>query len=118
MPDLHLDLHGYRRRLAGARGGGIRTLRRGGPRTGLHPSDVEKLTEQLHHLVDQGNTVITVEHDMQVIANSDWVIDLGPGAGDEGGKIVESGAPTAIASNADSRTAPFLAKYLGTKQRF
>jgi excinuclease ABC subunit A len=56
------------------------------PTTGLHPSDVEKLMKQLQGLVDAGNTVIVVEHDMTVIAESDWVIDMGPGAGDEGGE--------------------------------
>ena len=63
-------------------------------------------------LVDQGNTVITVEHDMHVIANSDWIVDIGPGAGDEGGKVVAAGPVTDIAENRHSRTAPFLAKYL------
>ncbi|HEY8915589.1 MAG TPA: excinuclease ABC subunit UvrA, partial [Chitinophaga sp.] len=84
------------------------------PTTGLHPSDVEKLMDQLNLLVDQGNTVITVEHDMHVIANSDWIIDIGPGAGDEGGKVVTAGPVAAIAENKHSRTAPFLAKYLSS----
>jgi excinuclease ABC subunit A len=83
------------------------------PTTGLHPSDVEKLMEQLDLLVDQGNTVITVEHDMHVIAHSDWIIDIGPGAGDEGGKVVAAGIPAVLAENKKSRTAAFLAKYLG-----
>ncbi|SEN10317.1 excinuclease ABC subunit A [Chitinophaga rupis] len=82
------------------------------PTTGLHPSDVEKLMDQLNLLVDQGNTVITVEHDMHVIANSDWIVDIGPGAGDEGGKVVAAGPVADIAENKHSRTAPFLAKYL------
>lgn len=63
------------------------------PTTGLHPSDVEKLIIQLNRLVDGGNTVIVVEHDMQVVAGSDWVIDIGPGAGDEGGTIIAHGNP-------------------------
>ncbi len=61
------------------------------PTTGLHPSDVEKLNGQLNGLVDSGNTVLVVEHDMSVVAQSDWVIDIGPGAGDEGGEIVWAG---------------------------
>ena len=61
------------------------------PTTGLHPADVEKLMAQLDGLVDAGNTVIVVEHDMRVVAASDWVIDIGPGAGDEGGRIVHAG---------------------------
>lgn len=85
------------------------------PTTGLHPSDVEKLMEQLDLLVNQGNSVITVEHDMHVIANSDWLIDIGPGAGDEGGKVVAVGPPAAIAENKKSRTAYFLAKYMSNE---
>jgi excinuclease ABC subunit A len=82
------------------------------PTTGLHPSDVERLMLQLNRLVDAGNTVILVEHDMDVIAESDWVIDIGPAAGDEGGQIVAEGRPADIAKNKESRTAPYLAKYL------
>ncbi len=82
------------------------------PTTGLHPSDVEKLTAQLDGLVDSGNTVIVVEHDMQVVAGSDWVIDMGPGAGDEGGHIVAAGPPAELAQVKASRTAPYLARYL------
>jgi excinuclease ABC subunit A len=83
------------------------------PTTGLHPADVEKLLSQLDGLVEGGNTVVVVEHDMQVIARSDWVIDIGPGAGDEGGRVVVSGQPGAVAKAAESRTAPYLAKALG-----
>jgi excinuclease ABC subunit A len=83
------------------------------PTTGLHPSDVERLLRQLHALVDAGNTVITVEHDMRVIADSDWVIDMGPGAGDEGGTIVAAGPPAEIAHVTRSRTAGYLARALG-----
>lgn len=78
------------------------------PTTGLHPSDVEKLIKQLQGLVDAGNTVVVVEHDMAVIADSDWVIDMGPGAGDEGGQVVVAGAPTLVAATDHSRTARFL----------
>jgi excinuclease ABC subunit A len=82
------------------------------PTTGLHPFDVEKLLTQLDGLVEAGNTVIVVEHDMRVVAGSDWVIDLGPGAGDEGGRIVAAGTPHEVAGAAESRTAPYLARFL------
>ena len=79
------------------------------PTTGLHPADVSMLMAQLNGLVDAGNTVIMVEHDMQVARHSDWVIDIGPGAGEEGGWIVAQGTPSEVAQSTDSRTAPFLA---------
>jgi excinuclease ABC subunit A len=82
------------------------------PTTGLHPADVEKLLAQLDGLVESGNTVVVVEHDMQVIARSDWVIDIGPGAGDEGGRVVAAGPPGEVAEAAKSRTAAYLAKAL------
>jgi len=78
------------------------------PTTGLHPADVSMLMTQLNGLVDAGNTVIMVEHDMQVASNSDWVIDMGPGAGDAGGQIVVQGTPKKVAESKVSRTAPFL----------
>ncbi|WP_296243263.1 MULTISPECIES: excinuclease ABC subunit UvrA [unclassified Psychrobacter] len=78
------------------------------PTTGLHPSDVAMLMAQLNGLVETGNTVIMVEHDMQVASNSDWIIDMGPGAGDEGGLIVAEGTPKEAAKSKNSRTAPFL----------
>jgi excinuclease ABC subunit A len=78
------------------------------PTTGLHPKDVAMLMTQLNGLVDAGNTVIMVEHDMQVASNSDWVIDIGPGAGDEGGLIVAQGKPEDVAQSKHSRTATFL----------
>jgi excinuclease ABC subunit A len=78
------------------------------PTTGLHPADVEKLMVQLDGLVEAGNTVILVEHDMRVVAGSDWVIDIGPGAGDEGGRVVVAGTPADVAKSAKSRTAPYL----------
>jgi excinuclease ABC subunit A len=82
------------------------------PTNGLHPADVEKLMKQLDGLVDSGNTVIVVEHDMRVVAGSDWVLDIGPGAGDEGGRIVASGTPAEISAAPKSRTAPYLARFL------
>ena len=82
------------------------------PTTGLHPSDVEKLVTQLEGLVDAGNTVIVVEHDMRVIAGSDWIIDMGPEAGEEGGQIVAAGSPKTIIKAKDSRTAPYLERFM------
>jgi excinuclease ABC subunit A len=83
------------------------------PTTGLHPADVEKLMVQLDGLVTAGNTVLVVEHDMRVVAGSDWVIDIGPGAGDEGGKVVAAGSPATVARTKASRTAAYLAKAMG-----
>ena len=82
------------------------------PTTGLHPSDVERLVIQLDGLVAAGNTVIVVDHDMSVAAASDWVIDIGPGAGDAGGRIVASGAPSEVAGSKGSRTAPYLKRQM------
>ena len=81
------------------------------PTTGLHPSDVEKLLAQLDGLVRAGNTVIVVEHEMRVVAESDWVIDVGPGAGEEGGKIIAAGPPSKVARSG-GKTGPHLARYL------
>jgi excinuclease ABC subunit A len=85
------------------------------PTTGLHPSDIEKLVIQLNGLVDAGNTVIVVEHEMRVVAGSDWVIDIGPGAGDEGGNIVAAAPPAQVAKVKGSKTAPYLAAFLATQ---
>ncbi len=82
------------------------------PTTGLHAADVEKLVIQLQGLVDAGNTVVVVEHEMQVVASSDWVIDMGPGAGGEGGQVVAAGSPAEVAAAKNSRTAKYLATYL------
>jgi excinuclease ABC subunit A len=88
------------------------------PTTGLHPADVEKLMSQLHTLVAAGNTVIVVEHDMDVVVGADWVIDLGPGAGADGGQIVAAGTPTEVAKSENSRTAPYLARHRSLAPRF
>jgi excinuclease ABC subunit A len=82
------------------------------PTTGLHPADTEKLVAQLNGLVEAGNTVIVVEHEMQVAAGSDWIIDIGPGAGDEGGKIVAAGTPAVVAKVKGSKTAPYLSAFI------
>ena len=84
------------------------------PTTGLHPSDVDKLLVQLHGLVEAGNTVILVEHEMRVAVASDWVIDMGPGAGSEGGQVIVAGAPDKVAKSRKSKTAPFLAEALAS----
>ncbi|MES2898302.1 MAG: excinuclease ABC subunit UvrA [Pseudomonadota bacterium] len=81
------------------------------PTTGLHPSDVERLLLQLERLVEAGNSVIAVEHTMRVVAASDWVIDIGPSAGEAGGKVVASGPPREVAQHKGSRTAPYLKEF-------
>jgi excinuclease ABC subunit A len=82
------------------------------PTNGLHPQDVDRLLVQLNRLVDDGHTVVVVEHDMRVVAQSDWVIDIGPGAGSQGGKMVVCGTPGQVADCAQSRTSGFLKKAL------
>ncbi len=82
------------------------------PTTGLHPADIELLMLQLGRLVDAGNTVVVVEHEMDVVAAADWVIDLGPSGGDAGGRIIAAGTPATVAAHPTSRTAPYLAPRL------
>ncbi|HEL4296364.1 MULTISPECIES: excinuclease ABC subunit UvrA [Stenotrophomonas] len=84
------------------------------PTTGLHASDADRLLVQLQRLVDAGNTVVMIEHDMRAVAQADWVIDVGPGAGGAGGTIVAKGTPQQVARAKASRTAPFLAKELAS----
>ncbi|MGX5211034.1 ATP-binding cassette domain-containing protein [Streptomyces violaceus] len=86
------------------------------PTTGLHPADVDVLMRQLHGLVDAGHTVIVVEHDMSVVARADWVIDLGPGGGDAGGRIVAAGPPVEVARAEPSATARYLGRALGRER--
>jgi ABC-type multidrug transport system ATPase subunit len=83
------------------------------PTIGLHMADVEKLVRVLHRLVDAGNTVVIIEHNLDVIAEADWVIDLGPGGGEAGGRIVAQGTPEEIARvRTESQTAKALAPFL------
>jgi len=82
------------------------------PTTGLHVHDVRKLLEVLHALVDQGNTVIVIEHNLEVIKTADWIIDIGPEGGDEGGRIVATGTPEEIVKVAKSYTGKYLKNYL------
>ncbi|MFC9811303.1 ABC transporter [Streptomyces virginiae] len=84
------------------------------PTTGLHPADVRVLLRQLHGLVDAGHSVVVVEHDMDVVAGADWVIDLGPGGGAEGGRIVAAGTPHEVAAAGRGRTAAYLSRALNT----
>ncbi|GAB3658731.1 excinuclease ABC subunit UvrA [Ramlibacter alkalitolerans] len=87
------------------------------PTTGLHACDVDRLMLQLQRLVDEGNTVVVVEHEMRVVAQSDWVIDMGPGAGAQGGRIVAAGPPPEVAASRASITAPYLAECLRAATR-
>ncbi len=85
------------------------------PTTGLHPADADRLLQHLDALVRAGHTVVAVEHDMHFVAACDWVIDVGPGAGDAGGRIVCAGTPQEAAACAASRTAPYLADALAAR---
>ncbi|MEM8605663.1 MAG: excinuclease ABC subunit UvrA [Myxococcota bacterium] len=85
------------------------------PTAGLHANDVEPLLRVLDNLVERGDTVVVVEHDMHVAAHADYVLDLGPGAGNEGGRLVAKGSPEAVAKRKRSETAPYLARALGGK---
>jgi excinuclease ABC subunit A len=82
------------------------------PTTGLHFGDVDRLLQVLRRLLGQGNTVVVIEHNPDVILASDWVVDLGPGAGAEGGRIVAQGTPEEIAQVRTSKTGAYLAKWL------
>jgi excinuclease ABC subunit A len=90
------------------------------PTTGLHFHDVKKLLDVLHELTDQGNTVVVIEHNLEVIKTADWIIDLGPEGGDAGGEIVAAGPPEEIVKAKRSYTGQFLAPVLarrGKKKR-
>ena len=83
------------------------------PTTGLHLADIEQLLELLDRLVDNGKTVIVIEHHQAVVAHADWVIDLGPGAGRGGGTVVFEGTPRELAAGSETVTGEYLARYLG-----
>jgi excinuclease ABC subunit A len=85
------------------------------PTTGLHFHDVKKLLEVLHELTDQGNTVVVIEHNLEVIKTADWIVDLGPEGGDGGGEIVAAGTPEDIVKVKRSYTGQFLAPVLARK---
>ena len=82
------------------------------PTTGLHFADIRRLLEVLNQLVDQGNTVVIIEHNMDVIKTADWVIDLGPEGGNEGGRVIASGTPEDVAQQDKSFTGQYLARML------
>src|SRR5438105_4276367 len=87
------------------------------PTIGLHMADIELLLKVLHRLVDEGNTVIVIEHNLSIIAEADYVLDMGPEAGAEGGEVVATGTPEEVAKSRISRTAPFLREVLRTTRR-
>jgi excinuclease ABC subunit A len=82
------------------------------PTTGLHFEDVRRLLEVLSKLVDQGNTIVVIEHNLDVVKSADWVIDLGPEGGAGGGRIIAAGTPEAVAKSKSSATGDFLARSL------
>ena len=83
------------------------------PTIGLHPLDVKTLLQVFQHLIDNGATVIVIEHDLDVIRNADYIIDMGPGGGADGGRIVAQGTPAEICRCKDSKTGLYLKRYLG-----
>jgi excinuclease ABC subunit A len=88
------------------------------PTVGLHMADVEKLVHVLHRLVDAGNTVVVIEHNLDVIAEADWILDLGPEGGDAGGRVVAQGSPERVARDSTrSHTARILAEFLADPGR-
>ena len=85
------------------------------PTTGLHFADVDKLLDVLNRLVEKGNTVIVIEHNLDVVKSADWIIDLGPEGGEEGGEVIAVGTPEEIADVKDSHTGKYLKHYLKAK---
>jgi excinuclease ABC subunit A len=87
------------------------------PTTGLHFHDIEQLLRVLHRLRDDGNTVVVIEHNLDVIKTADWIVDLGPEGGGRGGQIIATGTPEQIAADKSSHTGRFLAPALETRKR-
>jgi excinuclease ABC subunit A len=87
------------------------------PTTGLHFDDVKKLLDVLHRLTDLGNSVIIIEHNLDVIRNADWIVDLGPEGGEDGGRIVAQGTPEQVARNKKSYTGQALTHYFNGNER-
>src|SRR6188474_1495519 len=86
------------------------------PTTGLHFADIRRLLQVLNQLVDQGNTVVIIEHNMDVIKTADWIVDLGPEGGNEGGRVIATGTPEELALHADrSYTGQYLARAIASK---
>jgi len=86
------------------------------PTTGLHPEDVRKLLSVLHRLVDAGNTVVVIEHNLDVVKTADWIIDLGPEGGEDGGRVIATGSPEDVAEVAESYTGQFLGSILSLQE--
>lgn len=87
------------------------------PTTGLHFADIQRLLDVLHRLVDAGNTVIIIEHNLDVIKTADWILDLGPEGGERGGYIVAEGTPEEVSLNAESYTGRYLLEVLGENRK-
>jgi excinuclease ABC subunit A len=85
------------------------------PTTGLHFQDIEMLLSVLHRLRDHGNTIVVIEHNLDVIKTADWIVDLGPEGGDGGGRIIATGSPEEVARTAASHTGRYLAKFLASR---
>ena len=87
------------------------------PTTGLHSHDIKKLLEILKAFVNTGNTVVVIEHNLDVIKTADWIVDMGPEGGAEGGKIIAEGSPEKIAGNSHSYTGKFLKSLINNKMK-
>jgi excinuclease ABC subunit A len=83
------------------------------PTTGLHFQDIKQLLAVLHHLRDHGNTIVVIEHNLDVIKTADWIVDLGPEGGDGGGQIIARGSPEQVAKVKESYTGAYIKKVLG-----